>query len=94
MNRYHWVITKDHIEKGKNSNAGTIGPRTATLDSESIVKAGAFFKIYDCDDILYYEGYITGDYDGFEPLDDFGTPNAGATDIHYRNQETGIMECL
>jgi hypothetical protein len=30
---------------------------------------------------LYYTGYIYGEYDGFEPLDDFGTPNAGAVHI-------------
>ena len=39
-----------------------------------------FNKLSD-DDILYYTGYICGEYDGFEPLDDFGMPNAGCTSI-------------
>jgi len=30
---------------------------------------------------LYYEGTLFGRYGGFEPLDDFGTPNAGCTMI-------------
>jgi hypothetical protein len=35
------------------------------------------FSLYDDDDECYYEGMLYGDYEGFEPLDDFGTPNAG-----------------
>lgn len=44
---------------------------------------GRLFRIYDDDGTLYYEGVILGDYSGFEPLDDFGRPNAGAVDIAY-----------
>jgi hypothetical protein len=40
----------------------------------------------DDDGITYYEGEIYGDYDGFEPLDDFGTPNAGAVSIWYKGE--------
>ena len=36
------------------------------------------FKMLDADGNLYYVGYIDGEYDLTEPLDDFGTPNAGA----------------
>jgi len=41
------------------------------------------FALYDDDEVLYYKGIIVGDYDGFEPLDDFGMPNAGCTGIKY-----------
>ena len=37
----------------------------------------------DDDGNLYYEGLIFGDYMGFEPLDEFGMPNAGCTIIEY-----------
>ena len=37
--------------------------------------------MYDDDDNCYYEGMIYGDYYGFEPLDDYGMPNAGCTYI-------------
>jgi len=46
------------------------------------------FKLFDDDDTLYYMGIITGDYDGFEPLDDFGMPNAGCTDIKYWDEKS------
>lgn len=73
---YRWKITKDHIDDGDSK--GVEGPRDA---SDDVVENASRFSIYDDDDILYYEGIIYGDYDGFEPLDDFGTPNAGATQI-------------
>lgn len=49
------------------------------------------FKMYDDDGELYYSGELYFDSDPcdmtaeavFGPLDDFGTPNAGATEIRY-----------
>jgi len=32
--------------------------------------------------------------EGFEPLDDFGTPAAGCTSIKYKNPKTGAWEIL
>lgn len=59
-----------------------------------------WFKIYDDDNEIYYTGVRTGEAeefgseDGFEPLDDFGTPNAGATEIRYFNPKTGEFKAL
>ena len=52
-----------------------------------------WFRMYDDDGELYYTGVRTGESDdsgygsehGFEPLDDYGTPNAGCTEIRYLN---------
>jgi hypothetical protein len=57
-----------------------------------------WFKIYDDDGELYYTGARIGlqgptEY-GFEPLDDYGTPNAGATEIHYLDPTTGKWDQL
>ena len=58
------------------------------------------FKIYDDDEELYYTGLYIDDSDSeygenaFGPLDDFGTPNAGAVDIRYYNRETKEYESL
>ena len=73
---YRWRIDKDRISDGNDN--GTEGPRglDATLDTNP-----ARFALYDDDGECYYEGRIWGHYDGFEPLDDFGTPNAGCTAI-------------
>lgn len=83
---YAWTITKDFITDGKsevgtNCNAvGVIGPRDASLTHEEIVRQGKKFQMFDDDMELYYEGYLVGG-DGFEPVDDFGMPNAGAVHI-------------
>ena len=87
---YGWIITEDYVstpEKGKDpTDAGTVGPYNINpeiqdrledplrLGEEGMTK----FKMLDADGNLYYVGYIDGEYDLTEPLDDFGTPNAGA----------------
>lgn len=81
---YRWVITKDRIAdldepEGTNSNAkGVIGPSDA---DDSVTDNPTRFSMYDDDGECYYEGMLYGDFDGFEPLDDFGTGNAGCTGI-------------
>jgi hypothetical protein len=41
----------------------------------------------DGDGEIYYKGLIVGDFTGFEPMDDFGTPNAGCVSIEYWEDE-------
>jgi hypothetical protein len=64
-----------------------------------------WFRLYDDDRELYYTGLRIGEADpdgsedGFEPLDDYGTPNAGATEIRYLKNDpahplTDIWETL
>lgn len=84
MEAYRWVITKDLLPdldepEGSNSNArGVSGPEGSDI---SLTDNPTRFAMYDGDGECYYEGIIYGDFDGFEPLDDFGTPNAGCTAI-------------
>lgn len=73
---YRWIITKDHTEVLGIQEPGETGPYN--LDPDLTTNASTF-ALYDDDNNLYYEGMIYGDYDGFEPLDDYGTPNAGCT---------------
>jgi len=80
MNNYAWIITKDLICEG--DDVGVIGPCNTKKEKDFIIKNGRKFEMFDDDDEKYYEGYIVGG-DGFEPLDDFGTPNAGCTYIKY-----------
>ena len=72
--KYYWIITDAHLEDLKEE-IGYYDGDTKIKDNQ------AKFSMYDDDDICYYEGIIYGDYDGFEPLDDFGMPNAGCTYI-------------
>lgn len=101
MRDYAWIIDTDHqavftAPGGTNANAvGIVGPSHAPagLVADLDHNKGERFRIYDGDQEVYYSGRIIGDYDGFEPLDDFATPNAGATDIKYRSK-TGRWEVI
>ena len=81
---YRWTITKDRIAdedapEGTNCNAkGVVGPRNADVE---LATNPTRFSMYDDDGECYYEGMLYGDFGGFEPLDDFGMPNAGCTGI-------------
>lgn len=75
---YRWKITADHISDSGDRDVGMEGP--SNLD-ESITANATEFKLYDDDDILYYTGMLYGDFDGLEPLDDFGMGWAGCTSI-------------
>ncbi len=84
---YTWKITKDYIDGGEAT--GTTGPENATDLTENEAK----FRMLDDDNTIYYHGKIYGDYEGFEPLDDFGMPHAGCCIIEYKNAD-GDWEVL
>lgn len=90
-NEYGWVITNDVVSDGEDN--GVMGPRKVKYTKEEIKSKGVQFKMFDDDGELYYVGYLLGG-DGFEPLDDFGEPNAGATEIQLRNTKTGRFETV
>jgi hypothetical protein len=77
--RYFWKITKVHLDSLKDE----VGVSNAFLNdgTDSIKDNPSRFSMYDDDDNCYYEGMIYGEYDGFEPLYNFGMPNAGCTYI-------------
>jgi len=72
--RYFWKITKVHLDSLRDE----VGVYNGT---NSINENPSRFSMYDDDDNCYYEGMLYGEYDGFEPLYDFGMPNAGCTYI-------------
>lgn len=76
---YRWAITKDLVSDGLD--VGVQGPYN--LNPELIDNETAF-RMYDDDGELYYEGFLYGDFNCHEPLDDFGMPNAGCTTIKIR----------
>lgn len=87
---YGWLITKDHLYDPSldcmTDEAGTMGPRNIDPEQKrSLLRGrGRAFRIYDDDHELYYSGrYLGPDEYMFGPLEDFGTPNAGATEIAY-----------
>ncbi len=77
-----WVITEDHIDGGE-----AVGVCHGKADVIQILLDGGSpnefkFRMRDGDGVLYYEG-LSSLPDSFAPLDDFGTPAAGATRIEY-----------
>ena len=74
--KYRWKITRDRIDDGESQ--GIEGP--ANLDP-NVTDNPVRFALYDDDRNCYYAGMLDGNYSGFEPLDDYGMPNAGCTYI-------------
>jgi len=72
---YYWVITRDHT--GENDAGVCNGDKSLHVMNVNSSR----FSMCDGDNNCYYEGMLYGDYDGFEPLDDFGAGNAGCTGI-------------
>lgn len=70
-----WKITKNNIGKRMAESVG--------WDEETHGKGKLYkFRMYDDDDNLYYEGVSTSN-SSFDPLDDYGMPNAGCTYLRY-----------
>ena len=84
ISKYNWVITKDYIDNG--NMVGMNGPNNNSGATENEGE----FRMFDDDGEMYYGGKIWGDYDGFEPLDDFGMPFAGCTMIEYKTASGGF----
>lgn len=79
-----WRITHSWIES-KTGETKTpievVGPRTCPPDSEDHKFKWTKFRLYDDDGELYYEGIMNEHCEGLDPLDDFGAPNAGCTEL-------------
>lgn len=101
---YTWVITWANPEvfpgMEQAEEIGTAGPYGTTDEMVAYAKKhGETFKMYDDDGEHYYTGKIVHfaegqTEEGFEPLSDYGTANAGATEIRYKNPKTGKFETL
>lgn len=83
-----WVITKDHGVCNDCKNA-------SAEEHANLIKTGFTepFQLLDDDGEIYYSGLAKPQAD-FDPLDDFGTPNAGCTEIQYLNPTTHKYETL
>jgi len=78
IEKYGWIIDVDVFD---GEATGVTGPRGGMEVPEG---EGEEFRMYDDDGVLYAEGRIVGDYDGFEPLDDFGEGNWGCIGVKYK----------
>lgn len=84
-----WYIAEDFIDSGDAVGEFNCNFREENT-LERVKKVCKFkFRMYDDDGVLYYSGY-SNDSDSekaFAPLEDFGMPNAGCTEIKYWEQQ-------
>jgi hypothetical protein len=99
---YGWIIDKDRLSNGEGSRVGIMGPHNLIDSIKAQLESGKGepFRLLDDDGEIYYEGRIIHHegYEapdtGFEPLDDFGEPDAGCSGIQYKSERTGQWEDL
>lgn len=82
----NWADGENHLDVYKKVCVQSVDHKDE-LDSTLTER----FRLYDDDGNLYYEGR-SDDSSSFDPLDDYGMPNAGAVDIRYL--ENGKWETL
>ena len=98
-----WAITKVISSSLDQDEIKNWGPRNTKFTREEIETKGVSFRMFDDDGELYYEGKFfdpsmespdsLGE-EAFKPLDDFARPNAGCTEIRYKNSKTNKWETL
>lgn len=97
--KYGWIIDKDHLPIDGKSSAGTMGPRdiAESVTTQLQQGAGRPFRMLDGDAEVMFDGRIltpgeeAGSELDFGPLDDFGTPDSGCTEIHYREGHRWVV---
>lgn len=94
-----WIIDVDvlyldspqKLPNGTNANAfGLTGPSDYDGDGSDCIYP---FTMHDDDGYLYYIGR-SNRYGSMLPLDNFGRPNAGATEIRYWSNANNKWETL
>ena len=89
---YAWLITKDcftNDPQDPTTCLGVMGPGSTDMTREDIKKHrdGVPFRMLDDDGDVNYYGIFVGDAnseDAFGPLDDYGQPGLGCTEIQYK----------
>lgn len=102
MTNYGWIIDRDLLyeedpEMFQNA-VGVTGPSDIPDDIQASLSDGdgRKFQMFDDDREMYFTGRYIGpdDDDMLGPLDDFGTPDSGCTEIRYYNEDTKEWETL
>jgi len=75
----HWIVLVDNTESNNESVEIKSCQYPEELKYENLPVQ---FRMYDDDGNLYYSGRMK--IEDFDPLDDYGMPNAGCTYLKYR----------
>ena len=89
--QYAWKVTKlisteefswSDDDQAKYLDWGVNVDRVGLFEDDTIV----YWKVCCDDDVPYAQGIMSGDWEGFEPLDDWATGDLGATKIYHRDK--------
>ncbi|NIR88777.1 MAG: hypothetical protein GWN95_03500 [Gammaproteobacteria bacterium] len=82
--RYTWVVTRDVLLGDSSDAVGKLGPSGVAGRErfDIVILNGEHFRLLDDAGEVRYIGYILGDYDGPEPLEDYGRKH-GCVVIEY-----------
>ena len=84
MADYTWIVTRDSVLGDSSDAVGRIGPKGAANRArfDKVIIDGEHFRMLNADSQPQFSGYILGEYQGSEPLDDYGMTN-GCSIIEY-----------
>ncbi len=87
MSKYTWIVTRDTVLGDSSDAVGKIGPRGAENRArfDMIIIHGEHFRLLNDAGETQFTGYILGDFEGREPLDDYGVEN-GCSRIEYEQE--------
>lgn len=96
--RYAWKITKllsldDVWEEGDEERYIGMGVNESFVglfEDDTVV----YWKVCDDDNTPYASGIMSGNWEGFEPLDDWATGDLGATMIYHRSKGNDPWELV
>lgn len=81
---YTWIVTRDSVLGDTSEAVGKIGPSGSKSRErfDIVILKGEHFRLLDATGEPQFSGYIVGEYNGPEPLEDYGRAN-GCIAIEY-----------
>jgi hypothetical protein len=88
---YTWIVTRDTILGDSSEAVGKIGPSGSSNRApfDSVIIHGEHFRMLNAAGEVQFSGYILGQYQGSEPLDDYGSEN-GCAFIEFEQEGTWV----
>ena len=81
MSQYTWIVTRDSILGDSSDAVGKIGPKGAKNRErfDKVIIEGEHFRLINDAGDVQFSGYIHGEFEGREPLEDYGVANGCST---------------
>ncbi len=89
--RYHWIVTRDSIVGDSSDAIGKVGPSGTSSRPRfaDLIIRGTHFRLLNDQGKVQFTGYILGDFEGHEPLVDYGVDN-GCSQIEYERDGSWV----